>query len=156
MRFVVDGYNVTMADPATVRLEAEAQRAALVRRLIARGELLLGRGAIVVVFDGHSDGRTEGASGIDVRYSGSREADDVIVELARPGVTVVTSDGGLRARAEARGARVVPSSAVFEASPAQRRRSRRYPATTAGLPKGANRITEELKRIWLDGDESEE
>ncbi len=156
MRFIVDGYNVAMADPATAGLPAEEQRAALVRRLAARGQALLGCGAVLVVFDGASDGRDATAGGVEVRFSGGVAADDVIAGLAGPGVTVVTSDRGLRARAEAKGARVVPASAVFEATQGRKARSRRYPAATVGLPRGANLITEEMKRIWLADEEGEE
>ena len=57
MLFLVDGYNVTKGDPATCSLSLEAQRDELVARLRSRGEQLLGRGSIVVVFDGEvSDG----------------------------------------------------------------------------------------------------
>lgn len=156
MRFIVDGYNVAMADPATAGLPAEEQRAALVRRLAARGQALLGCGAILVVFDGVSDGRDAAAGGVEVRFSGGASADDVIAGLAGPGVTVVTSDRELQARAEAKGARVVTASAVFEAAQGRKARSRRYPAATVGLPRGANLITEEMKRIWLADEEGEE
>lgn len=156
MRFIVDGYNVAMADPATAGLPAEEQRAALVRRLAARGQALLGCGAILVVFDGVSDGCDAAAGAVQVRFSGGVAADEVILALAGPGVTVVTSDRGLQARAEGKGAQVLPASAAFEAAQVKKARPRRYPASTVGLPKGANLITEEMKRIWLADDGSEE
>ncbi|MCX8007001.1 MAG: NYN domain-containing protein [Coriobacteriia bacterium] len=156
MRFVVDGYNVAMSDPATAGLSAEDQRAALLRRLAARGAGLLGAGPVTVVFDGRSDGRDVVPGGVQVRFSGDRAADDVVHELAGPTVTVVTSDRELAARCEARGARVLPASALFEAVRARRSSKGRYPASAAGLPKGANRITEELKRVWLADEEGED
>ena len=73
-------------------------------------------------------------------------------------VTVVTSDRELRRRIEA--AAEVPvtckgCSSLFESKRSAKRRSRRgrYPASTAGLPKGANRITQEMKGIWLEDEE---
>lgn len=156
MRFIVDGYNVAMADPVTAGLPAEEQRAALVRRLAARGQTLLGPGAILVVFDGVSDGCDAAVGAVQVRFSGGVAADEVIAGLAGPGATVVTSDRGLQARAEAKGARVLPASAVFEAAQGKKARPQRYPASTIGLPRGANLITEEMKRIWLADEEGEE
>jgi hypothetical protein len=32
-------------------------------------------------------------------------------------------------------------------------RGARYPAGSVGLPPGANKVTEELKKLWLDGEE---
>ena len=49
MRFLIDGYNVTMADDATRRLERDPQRLALIRRLAARGHELLGSGPITLL-----------------------------------------------------------------------------------------------------------
>lgn len=157
MRYLIDGYNVTMTDPATARLSAENQRAALVRRLAARGAGLLGGGTITVVFDGRPDGTTVAAGTIGVRFSAGDSADDVIAGLATDSsVTVVTSDSALARRVKAEGAQVLPSSSVFEAAQAPRRRTRgRYRAASAGLPKGANSITEELKGIWLTNDDEE-
>jgi len=49
MRFLVDGYNVTLSDPATKDLTLEEQREALVARLAARRRDLLGDGEVTVV-----------------------------------------------------------------------------------------------------------
>jgi hypothetical protein len=74
-------------------------------------------------------------------------------------VTVVTSDRELQSRVKehVKGAKVLLSSSVFdEARPAPRPRGGRSGGpggSTAGLPKGANRITEELKDLWLPPDE---
>lgn len=157
MRYLIDGYNVTMTDPATAGLPAAEQRAGLVRRLSARGAELLGGGTITVVFDGRPDGTTVARGQVGVRFSADDEADDVIAGLATgPDVTVVTSDSALTRRVTAEGARVLPSATVFEAArPARRRTKGRYPAASAGLPRGANRITEELKSIWLTGEDEE-
>lgn len=157
MRYLIDGYNVAMTDPATKGLPAEQQRAALVRRLAARGAGLLGSGTITIVFDGRPDGTTVATGTIGVRFSADDSADDVIAGLtAGAGVTVVTSDAALARRVKAEGAQVLPSSSVFDGAHAPRRRTRgRYPAASAGLPKGANRITEELKNIWLANEDEE-
>jgi predicted RNA-binding protein with PIN domain len=156
MRFLVDGYNVTRSDPATKDLALEEQREALVARLAARRRDLLGDGEVTVVFDGVAGGgAATGRGGVKVRYARSPEsADDLIARLAANGdVTVVTSDGGLARRVESTGAAVVPSARCFEGVRGRRRRGGRYPASTAGLPAGANEITRELKDLWLkDGE----
>lgn len=157
MRFLIDGYNITMNDPATRGLPAEEQRDALVRRLATRGSQLLGAGAMTVVFDGRTDDARRPGGVPDVRFSGDETADDVIVRLAASAgdeVTVISSDRELASRASATGrVRVLGCEALFEAVRPKRRRRARYPAATAGLPKGANLITEELKKLWLkDGE----
>lgn len=153
MRFLVDGYNVTKRDPSTASLSLADQRVALVRRLAVRGADLLGTGEIVVVFDGVLGGGADERQGaVRVRYTHGEVADELIVRLAAPGVTVVTSDGELARRVEAAGASVLGSECCLEARKAKRRGGR-YPAGLAGLPKGANEITRELKKLWLDDEE---
>jgi predicted RNA-binding protein with PIN domain len=162
MLYLVDGYNVTMADPATSAMPRETQRWHLVRRLATRPDLLPTRGRLTVVFDGGHGAGDESVSGVTVRFSKDRIADDLIVSLAKTSevpVTVVTSDRGLQARVKenARGAKVLLSSSLFEdAKPPVRARGGRRGGpggATAGMPKGANRITEELKDLWLPPDE---
>jgi predicted RNA-binding protein with PIN domain len=168
MLFLVDGYNVTKGDPATQGLTLESQREALVARLRVRGLQLLGKGRIVVVFDGDA-GRVQGGDlgraathPVDVVFSRGGSADDAIVEraaLAREaGVCVVTSDRGLADRVrEHVGAQVGirPREVVFESArgAASAKKRRGSVAREAGLPPGANSITEEMKRHWLDGEE---
>ena len=152
MRFFVDGYNVTKRDPATSSLTLAEQREALVARLAARGRDLLGRGEITVVFDGVSGGGSEVRRGpVVVRYARDEVADDLIARTVCAGDVVVTSDGELAARARAAGARVIPAEHCFEERKLKRR-SGRHPVA-GGLPPGANKVTEELKKIWLDDEE---
>ncbi len=160
MLFLVDGYNVTRSDPATRSLTLEEQRLALSRRLAARGETLLGSGRIVVVFDGvEGAGRTERVGQVEVRYSRGRTADDAIVAAARGisgGVVLVTSDRGLADRVRdhlGRSVEVRPREVCFEGTRPSKRGRNGSVRRDVGLPKGANRITEELKELWLDGDE---
>lgn len=156
MRFLIDGYNVTRSDPATRSHSLEEQRRALVARLAARGADLLGRGRVTVVFDGVAGGHADGGQGqVSVRFaSGPETADDLIVRLVTAGdTTVVTDDGGLAGRARARGAAIVSSSACFEQASTRKVTGRRYRASGAGLPPGANSITEELKGLWLTDEE---
>ncbi len=156
MRFIIDGHNVTMRDPATRSRSPEAQRAALVRRLAVRGRQLLGAGAITVIFDGRTADAPHTSGALQVRFSAEESADDVIVRLAATGddVTVVTDDRGLATRVATANehARVLGCETLFEEA-RPKRRGARYPAATAGLPKGANRITEELKKLWLEDGE---
>ena len=157
MLFLIDGYNVTMADDATRRLDRDAQRLALVRRLAARGAELLGAGEYVAVFDGGVLRADEVHGPVHVRFSGDRSADDVIVEAAAAAraaeLVVVTSDRELRSRVREHAGKtieVLPVSSIFEdARPSKRRRrpSARHPH--GGLPAGHETITRELERIWL-------
>jgi predicted RNA-binding protein with PIN domain len=122
MRYLIDGYNVTMADDATRRLDRDAQRLALVRRLSARGRELLGPGPVTIVFDGGVLREDELHGNVAVRFSGDEIADDVIVRLAIAAdgdVVVVTSDRELRSRVREHAGRSVdvrPVSTVFDAT----------------------------------------
>lgn len=154
MRYLVDGYNVTKRDPATSRLTLEQQREALVARLAVRGGGLLGTGSITVVFDGvpEAGAGTSRRGAVEVRFSRLETADDLIVRMAAGGdATVVTSDTGLAIRVGGEGARVLGAEVCFEARTSKR--GARYPAGSVGLPPGANKVTEELKKLWLDDEE---
>lgn len=156
MRYLIDGYNVTMADDATRRLDRDSQRLALVRRLASRGRELLGDASpVTIVFDGGVLREDQVHGNVHVRFSGEEIADDVIVRLAiaeNGDVVVVTSDRELRSRVREHAGRSVevrPVSTVFEAAePARPRRApRRHPH--GGLPSGHESITRELEDIWL-------
>lgn len=158
MRFIIDGHNVTMRDPATRSLGAEEQRDALVRRLAVRGRELLGAGAITVVFDGRTADAPHTSGALEVRFSAEESADDVIVRLAaaeQGGVTVVTADRELARRVSAANerVRVLGCEALFEAARPRGGGRGRFPTASAGLPRGANTITEELKKLWLEDGE---
>lgn len=166
MLFLVDGYNVTMRDPATCALAKEQQRDALVRRLACRSREMLGRGEVVVVFDarGQLGVSAEAVSGVKVVYA--PDADTEIVarcSAARGEVTVVSSDKRLSARISQDVARRVvyrEASACFEEAGrgelrkgdrrgAARRGERPQPGTDEGAPPRADEITRELEGIWL-------
>jgi len=163
MLFVVDGYNVTRRDPATSALSLEDQRDALVARLRVRGRDLLGNGRIVVVFDGaHGPGlSTGGEVPVEIVYAHKGSADDEIVNIAarsKQPVVVVSSDRELGRRAAERATVAVEvreASTCFEAARGKPRKNARGSiARDAGLPRGANAITRELKDLWLtDEDE---
>lgn len=158
MIYLVDGYNITKGDPATRELSLEAQRDGLVARLRTRGADLLGRGRIAVVFDGTGGmgGSLSAGVPVEVRYARDGSADDLLVQMATTAtekVCVVSSDRELAQRIgqhASHGFEVMPRESLFEAArPRARRGGKRYPASTAGLPHGANKITEELKELWL-------
>jgi predicted RNA-binding protein with PIN domain len=169
MLFLIDGYNVTKGDPATERLSLEQQRDALVARLRVRGEQLLGRGRIVVVFDGDADVAPAAAYGraatypIAVAFSRGGKADDEIVRRAGAAsgdrVCLVSSDRELADRVRARlgkRAEVRTRECAFESAvgvaPAQPSRPARS-ADEADLPRDAAAITAELERTWLGSEE---
>jgi predicted RNA-binding protein with PIN domain len=164
MLYLVDGYNVTHRDPATADLSLLEQREALVARLRVRGSDLLGRGRIVVVFDGEEGPglSTGGGVPVEIVYAHAGSADDEIVRIAgtsKQSVVVVSGDRGLVERAQTHaGARLEArdASCCFEAAGRGGRRkstSRGSVARDAGLPRGANAITRELKDLWLNDDE---
>lgn len=163
MLLLVDGYNVTRSDPATRDLGLDEQRDALVSRLRVRGSQMLGKGRIVVLFDGAEGvgGSATDSSPLTVLYARAGSADDAIVTAVRgtsQQVVVFSNDRGLadRVRAHAAGeVEVRPASACYESAGrgAKRRGRRPAPPRDAGLPAGANKITEEMKKLWLVDEE---
>lgn len=160
MHTLIDGYNVTKGDPATRDSSLEEQRTSLIRRLRARRDTLLGAGRVTIVFDGQPGVVAPADAGvIAVRFSGGESADELLVRIAgklSEPVTLVTSDSELRQRV--RGIATVSvafrdRSELFEGAAARRgrgQRKRKGVDRDAGLPKGASKITQELKDLWLD------
>lgn len=163
MLFLVDGYNVTRRDPATAALPLQDQREALAARLRVRGRELLGSGRIVIVFDGEGGPGLScgGEVPVEIVYAHQRSADDEIVRIAsrsKGPVAVVSSDRALGQRARERATVTVDvreASTCFEAARGNRRKKARGSiARDAGLPRGANAITRELKDLWLSDEDS--
>jgi predicted RNA-binding protein with PIN domain len=161
MLFLVDGYNVAMADPNTRELAKEPMRAALVGRL-ARGAVgLLGKGSVVVVFDAREQlGHTAETIG-PVRVVYATDADTEIVRraaAAKEHVVVVSNDMRLRARLSQDVARRVEyrdASTCFEgAEPSRRGLKRAATSRDIDLPSDADRITAELKKLWLPDEDA--
>ena len=99
--FVVDGNNLMGSRPDGWWRDRAGAMQRLVDQLDARAA---SSGAeIAVVFDGRD--RDLQARRIEVAFAA--HADDAIAARAGPGVTVVTSDRGLAARARAKGAAVM-------------------------------------------------
>ena len=162
MLILVDGYNVTRRDPATGGLSLIEQREALVARLRVRGRDLLGTGRIIVVFDGQNGPglSTGGGVPVEIIYAHKHNADDEIVRIAGNAtekVVVVTSDRELVARVRAKAAGESEgreASVCFESARGKpRSKARGSIARDAGLPRGANAITRELKDLWLKDDD---
>lgn len=166
MLILVDGYNVTMADPALVGRSKEAQRDALVERVRRVAPTLHGRGSRpVIVFDAHESwGTTSEALG-SVRAVYAAVADDEIVRRcadARGNVVVYTNDLRLRARISQDVGRSVEYRDVSALFAGSRSGSGREPSGDRpqgglerddALPLDAGDITAELAERWLDKEE---
>lgn len=160
MLVLVDGYNVTMRDPALSSRSKEVQRDALVALVAGRAQSLHGRGArVVVVFDAHDSlGHVSDDSGI-VKTVYANIADDEIVRrcaASSGNVVVYSADMRLRARISQDVGRRVEYrdvSALFVgASPSSKRRKAGARRGDSELPPDANEITSELAEQWLHGD----
>ncbi len=160
MLYLVDGYNVTMADDATRRAHPDEQRLALARRLASRGRDLLGPGRIVIVWD-KWPGEEAPVGGVEQVFSMHETADDVIVRVAEENagqVSVVTSDRELRDRVRTVAGGRTPlfrCSALFEDTRPTRRGRRPTGGVDEGLPKGHAAITADLATEWLDDSDDE-
>jgi len=164
MLLLVDGYNVTMRDPATSGRSKEGQRDDLLARLRVHSGRLAAGGRIVVVFDAHAALGRSSSPDSTVREVYATDADDEIVRrcaAANGKIVVVTDDLRLRARISQDIGRQVEyrdASSVFaETLTASSRTSSRRPiARDVGLPSGANAITAELKDLWLNEDDKKD
>ena len=113
-RLIVDGSNLL---PALARRGGAVPPAALIGRLRAA---IPPTTAVELVFDGAPDPGLRGeriASGVGVRYSGRRTADEVIIGLVESagrafaeGLLIVTDDRGLGGAVRALGARTAGTS----------------------------------------------
>ncbi|MBI5442352.1 MAG: NYN domain-containing protein [Deltaproteobacteria bacterium] len=108
---LIDGHNLIGRVPGFSLSDEEAGREAVLRRIGA--SKAAGSGQVIVFFDGDRPGgaREERFGGVRVVYpAAGRSADEEILRrlgAGNPrGSTVVTSDGGLAARARALGAAV--------------------------------------------------
>ena len=107
---LVDGMNVIGSRPDGWWRDRRGAMRALVERLERYAEAT-GQ-PVAVVFDGGPFDLE--SDSVDVRFArraGPDAADDVIAELAAPGLKVVTSDQGLAERVRAAGAEVIGAGA---------------------------------------------
>ena len=159
MRVLVDGYNVTKRDPATRDLSLEDQRHALEVRLKAKSRALLGTTDYLIVWDGAGGKGVVHGSSVKTTYTRMPTADDSIVKRVRSSkqrLTVVTSDNGLADRCRQAadfGVDIKPSSILFESADAhalKKKGTRKKARMTrdVGIPAEANKINEELKKLW--------
>lgn len=165
MLYYIDGYNVTKGDPATRNLSLQKQRDALEERMQAHGSKLLPKGARWrIVWDGSHGAGLDHAAGSSVEYARTPTADDAIVQHVRAAnerVGIVTSDQGLARRckgAATYGVDVLPRERLYaKEATAQGRNGKKHAkghgrgggiSPEIGIPKGANKINEELKKIW--------
>jgi predicted RNA-binding protein with PIN domain len=142
---LVDGHNLIGHTPGLSLEREEEGREQVLRRLAAQ----VGRGRVVVVFDGDRPGAAheDRFGGVEVVFSprGRTADDELISRVAAAGprnATVVTSDRELAQRAGWLGARVV-SCEDFLRRPARARRGR--PARPEAEPP----VPEEEVESWL-------
>ncbi len=167
MLILIDGYNVTMHDPALAGRTKEAQRDALVQRarhIVPREH---GRAArAVVVFDARDSpaATSERRPGVETVYA--RDADDEIVARCARGkgaIVVYSNDMRLRMRISQDVRRTVEYrdvSALFAGAgrgsrgAAERSGAEEDPAAYEPPPRDAADITAELEELWT-ADEGE-
>ena len=160
MLVLVDGYNVTMRDPALAGHSKEAQRDALCARLAVLAPHLARGGRIEVVFDAHSSHGTtsEACSGIKTVFASSAD-DEIVARCARHTgkVVVYTDDMRLRARISQDVGRRVEYrdvSTLLRATVSGSPRARVDAGGEVGLSAADLKdITAELGELWLTDEE---
>ena len=142
MHLLVDGNNLMFA-MAEVAVDADRVQLAKMLAVFARREGL----SAAVVFDGRAPrlggGEVDSAAEIDVRYSGTRQADDVLAELidvdsAPRQLLVISSDRQVQRHARRRRCKIMDSVAFARLLKAPPRKSEpdEPAAKTRGLAAG--------------------
>ena len=169
MHTFIDGYNVTRTDPATRDLPLAEQREHLEGRLRLHARELIGKGGYTIVWDGAGGEGVVHRTEKNVAFTRKPTADDSIVERVRAAhehVRVVTSDRELANRcksAASHGVEIIPSGRFFEGAtqnarsndkvsggkPKRGKKGQRI-SGDIGIPPNANKINEELKKLWAD------
>lgn len=166
MLYLIDGYNVTKQDPETCNLSLEDQRRSLEQRMPKIFKQLFGKRATYrIIWDGAGGGGVSHSVDKNSHFTRLATADDSIVNRvlgAKEKIAVVTSDKGLALRCQNAaefGVDIVPSSKLFS-RPTKRAKSGKVLPEKAprgkadrisgdiGIPPNANKINEELKKIW--------
>lgn len=171
MHTFIDGYNVTRSDPATRDLPLEEQRDALEERMCLHARDLIGKGTYTIVWDGAGGEGVVHRTEKNVAFTRKPTADDSIVgrvRASREKVRIVTSDRELANRcksAAVHGAEIIPSNKLFESAVRSTRTTGSDDKPTGGskrgkkgkrisgdigIPPNANKINEELKKLWVD------
>lgn len=164
MLVLIDGYNATMRTDGLLHRSKHEQREALIARASAWAPVEHGaRAEVVIVFDARDSllVSSERRGRLLVVYAA--DADDEIVrrcEAARGPVVVYTNDLRLRARISQDVGRRVhyrDTAVLFDqggrGQRGLRRTERPREPLNGELPADADRITEELSREWLGGEE---
>lgn len=119
VHYLIDGYNATRAVGLGGK-SLEEERNALIRFLAQRRPQGSANNRVTVIFDSRENifSPTERQSGIEIRFSRGRSADDAIVdfveEAANPKeIVLVTNDRGLKQRIQGTGAKSIGISEFF-------------------------------------------
>jgi predicted RNA-binding protein with PIN domain len=159
LRFIVDGYNVMRRSGAFEAGSLEAQRRAFLGWLETARPQGSARNSVTIVFDGKEEGGVfETPSGTRIIYTPGTTADDRIKEMVEGSsgvrdIVVVSDDKEVICYVRRLGARPMSSRDFMKTADSGRaHRPPRRSFETAERGPGAaelERITEEVRRIWL-------
>jgi predicted RNA-binding protein with PIN domain len=153
VHYIIDGYNVLKKIPQISKLELKQGRQSLLD--IIKKYNLCGKNEVTIAFDGRADVISYAhKSPYVVKFSENESADKLIERLVKKSenpqkVIVVTDDKELRFNVKRLGAEVISVKEFGKKIP--EKKSKERPIKKQPLKQDeAKKITEELKRIWLD------
>ncbi len=155
VHFILDGYNILKQVAHLTGVKLRNDRLGLLWFLLEKRPQGSPRNRVTVVFDGFDDPENPTrAKPLEVVFSGSRKADDIIVSMVqrspRPrSIVVVTDDREIRLRVKDTGASVTSVKAFVSRAVAERPRTKRRPEEKPDPGSSSGRaITDELEKEW--------
>ena len=153
--YIIDGYNIIYSDDKFLSKTLEGKRNNLINFLSDKRPQGSSKNKTIVVFDGREEypgdtrARKSVFRGIDIVFSVGRSADEEIVEIAsscRNQIIIVTDDKGIRRMAACGNVRFMGCvEFISKAKPVNHGISE----SKREKLKDANKINEELKKIWF-------
>lgn len=159
LHFIIDGYNLIRQTRVLDRIKLEDSRAALVRFLNVYKPQGSSNNHVTIVFDGKEVGFfSRAVSNIEIIFTRNESADEKIKKLVEKSknpknVVVVTNDREVQFAVRQLGARVKKVEDFlkkFIEPKGAKREARQIDDKIDLTPIDAAKITDELRKLWLD------
>lgn len=153
MIYLLDGYNI-------IGLAKSKEDSSIKLILMIKHAKKLMKHNVIIFFDGGGflDNKVSLPKNIRIYYSGEKTADEAIIDYIkrskmRNEIVVITKDRELQKGAKYYGADIMENEEfLMFISKNKGRAGFKEVLTTKKLPLNAHKITEELRKIWLDED----
>jgi predicted RNA-binding protein with PIN domain len=154
MIYLLDGYNI-------IGLPKSTENECIKLILMIKHAKKLRKHAVIIFFDGGNflNNKISLPNNIKLYYSGERTADEAIIDYVRRGkkreeMIVVTKDRDLQKAVKYYGGNTIDNEEFIEYISREKNKPiYKDESLSKRLPANAHKITEELRKLWLDEDE---